>query len=393
MLTAHGTITIRPKEVVPIYREEWSSTVTDYKYNLVNRDFVSRNGILYSVKAQEPGQFVPVGIDPDSEVGVEYWLPFNNLAPTATNFLVVTDDKGMPQTLMSGGRIQTKFLNIGSLNMSETRLWGGAELFTGKGLALVNDPGDRKFVVYNDADNYVEMFQRETEWGLKGVKDGVSLFHLGGKSDGTGLWDNVSKIGPFSINANNLISSSPYIVNGYTYAKELKLTNEGIVFTRAEGTTHEKYVYLGSGAGTKYSGSLFAIQNGDMYQQGVVRENNERACRFYTGDLYLRGVSTHRQLISDNWRPVMYPMLSGETYVGDVGTDTTFTVDFPDLGLSDYIVIGSFRVNSDSDKPEHNNGITWVVYLQRSSYFKVSTWDRSRNTNNLVFSWAIFPNY
>ena len=189
MLTAHGTVTIRPKEVIPIYREEWNATVTDYKYDFVNRDFVSRGGNLYQVKIQRPGQFVPAGIDPDSVAGADYWELFNPLKPSATNFLVIIDEDGKPQTLMSGGRIQTKFLNIGSLKMSETRLWGGAELFTGKGLALVNDPGDRRFVVYNDANNYVEMFQREDEWGLKGRVAGKDIFQLG----------NINKIGPFSV--------------------------------------------------------------------------------------------------------------------------------------------------------------------------------------------------
>lgn len=54
---------------------------------------------------------------------------------------------------------------------------------TGKGLALINDPGDRKFVVYNDADNYIEMFMREkdtsellkTGWGFRGVVDGKEV--------------------------------------------------------------------------------------------------------------------------------------------------------------------------------------------------------------------------
>lgn len=189
MIQAHGTVTIRPKEVIPIYREEWNATVTDYKYDFVNRDFVSRGGNLYQVKIQRPGQFVPAGIDPDSVAGADYWELFNPLKPSATNFLVIIDEDGKPQTLMSGGRIQTKFLNIGSLKMSETRLWGGAELFTGKGLALVNDPGDRRFVVYNDANNYVEMFQREDEWGLKGRVAGKDIFQLG----------NINKIGPFSV--------------------------------------------------------------------------------------------------------------------------------------------------------------------------------------------------
>lgn len=182
MLSAHGTVTIRPREVVPVYREEWDATVTDYKYNLVNRDFVSRNGNLYQVKVQKPNEFVPAGIDPDSEIGEDYWEIFNKLAPSVTNFLVIVDEDGKPQTLLSGGRVQTRFLNIGSLNMSETRLWGGAEPMTGKGLALVNDPDDRKFVVYNDSKNYVEMFQRGNEWGLKGVINGNvdnPVFQLG----------------------------------------------------------------------------------------------------------------------------------------------------------------------------------------------------------------------
>ena len=67
MLSAHGTVTIRPKEVIPVYREEWDATVTDYKYNLVNRDFVSRGGSLYQVKVQKPDEFIPAGIDPDND--------------------------------------------------------------------------------------------------------------------------------------------------------------------------------------------------------------------------------------------------------------------------------------------------------------------------------------
>ena len=145
-----------------------------------------------------PGQFVPAGIDPDSEVGENYWEIFNKLVPSVTNFLIVVDKDGTPQTLLSGGRIQTKFLNIGSLNMSETRLWGGAELFTGKGLALVNDSGDRKFVVYENASNYVEMFQREDEWGLKGRYNGNDIFQLG----------STNKIGPFTIEGSWLSGSN-----------------------------------------------------------------------------------------------------------------------------------------------------------------------------------------
>ena len=200
MLSAHGTVTIRPKEVIPIYREEWDARVTDYKYDLVNRDFVSRGGNIYQVKVQRPNEFVPAGIDPDSEIGERYWEIFNKLSPSVTNFLVIVDEDGKPQTLLSGGRIQARFLNIGSLNMGETRLWGGAEPMKGKGLALVNDPGDRKFVVYNDSTHYVEMFQRENEWGLKGIDGNINkpIFSLGRKLD-KGVWKDNNVIGPFTI--------------------------------------------------------------------------------------------------------------------------------------------------------------------------------------------------
>lgn len=235
MLSAHGTVTIRPKEVVPIYREEWDAKVTDYKYNLVNRDFVSRGGNLYQVKMQKPDEFVPAGIDPDSEVGEQYWEVFNKLSPSVTNFLVIVDEDGKPQTLLSGGRIQARFLNIGSLNMGETRLWGGAEPMTGKGLALVNDPGDRKFVVYNDSKNYVEMFQRENEWGLKGVINGNvdnPVFQLG----------SMNKIGGFDITDDRIgsIFGTGGVGNGmslYDFVVKFKSDNSGDSRFAALGTS------------------------------------------------------------------------------------------------------------------------------------------------------------
>lgn len=105
MITANGTVTLRPKEVVPIYREKWDATVEDYKYDLFNRDFVSRNGVIYQVKKQRVNEFVPAGLDPAGENGEDYWEAFNNLAPSVANFLIIIDEDGEPATLLSGGRI------------------------------------------------------------------------------------------------------------------------------------------------------------------------------------------------------------------------------------------------------------------------------------------------
>lgn len=270
MLTARGTVTIRPKEVIPIYREEWDATVEDYKYDLLNRDFVSRAGNLYHAKEQRPGEFIPAGIAPDSVEGAKYWEMFNALKPTATNFLVITDEKGTPRTLMSGGRIQTEFLNIGSLNMSETRLWGGAEPMTGKGLALVNDPDDRKFVVYNDAANYVEMFQRTNEWGMVGrTSSGGELFRLGQKYTG-GKWVESNFISGWKMSTtgfqNNNFEPPTYRTEGY-------------------GSGRKYYVEGGSGSKLFPDGGLMIMPSGTgilplssgMMQAGLIKAEGTNA--------------------------------------------------------------------------------------------------------------------
>ena len=296
MLSAHGTVTIRPREVIPIYREEWDAKVTDYKYNLVNRDFVSRGGNLYQVKVQKPDEFIPAGIDPDSEIGERYWEIFNKLSPSVTNFLVIVDEDGKPQTLLSGGRIQARFLNIGSLNMSETRLWGGAEPMTGKGLALINDPGDRKFAVYNDANNYVEMFMREKDidtslkagWGFRGVVDGKEVFQLG-YSDERG-----SFIGPFNFTKTQLVSSDDVIINNTTYKQGFTLENNKLSFNRAVSSIYQRRVEMGV-ANTAYgSDTLLAVEGGDIWHQGTVTTPSgsgytSRSCRFYASDIMMRG--------------------------------------------------------------------------------------------------------
>lgn len=306
MLTAHGTVTIRPKEVVPVYREEWDGTVTDYKYDFVNRDFVSRGGNLYQVKIQRPGQFVPAGIDPASVEGQEYWQMFNKLAPSVTNFLVIVDEDGKPRTLLSGGRIQTKFLNIGSLKMSETRLWGGAELFTGKGLALVNDPGDRRFVVYNDANNYVEMFQREDEWGFKGVDGDPDnpIFSLGRKYI-NGEWKDNNKIGGMIISSNGIQSTNfdPVTMVGSCFAKDgmsVYASGSGILSLSTGLLQASRITAIGSNAGIV--GLEIIAHNIDAYG-------------------YLSQVTALKLSAKNNYSAPLYPPIALDITGGDLKID------------------------------------------------------------------------
>ena len=322
MITANGTVTLRPKEVVPVYREEWDATVEDYKYDLFNRDFVSRNGVIYQVKKQRVNEFVPAGLDPAGENGEDYWEAFNNLAPSVANFLIIIDEDGEPATLLSGGRIQARFLNIGSLNMSETRLWGGAEPMTGKGLALINDPGDRKFVVYNDANNYVEMFMRDEEWGLKGVVEGNvddPIFQLGSKN----------KIGPFVYNKNDLEA----IYTSGEQVWRLRLSASGLHLGRNEATLGGVGIHVGPGAGGMTNAVLF-INGGDFWHQ---------AGKFYASEIIARGLlelkshlrfneSAHESAYPYSWSyssngtiPTANRRL---VYVsGNTGSDNTCTLD------------------------------------------------------------------
>lgn len=301
MMTANGTVTLRPKEVVPVYREEWDATVEDYKYDLVNRDFVSRNGVIYQVKKQRVNEFVPAGLDPAGENGEDYWEAFNNLAPSVANFLIIVDEDGVPATLLSGGRIQARFLNIGSLNMSETRLWGGAEPMTGKGLALINDPGDRKFAVYNDANNYVEMFMRDDEWGLKGVVGGNvehPVFQLGSTNTIGGFEITNSRIGSFYDGSDSTAGDGMSL---YDFAVKFKSNSENddrfaalgtqvfpsstaqptllrLELTRTAGDLGNILAYLSCSGATGNLGSrniALQVENGDIFMKnGQVILNN-----------------------------------------------------------------------------------------------------------------------
>lgn len=80
--------------------------------------------------------------------------------------------------------------SVGGFKMESTLLYSGAKFGTGgAGIAMQSMTNNYGFNVYKDNNNYMEMFQRSSEWGLKGVVGGNTILQLG----------STNKIGGFDI--------------------------------------------------------------------------------------------------------------------------------------------------------------------------------------------------
>lgn len=80
--------------------------------------------------------------------------------------------------------------SVGGFKMESTLLYSGAKFGTGgAGIAMQSMTNNYGFNVYKDNNNYMEMFQRSSEWGLKGVVGEKTILQLG----------STNKIGGFDI--------------------------------------------------------------------------------------------------------------------------------------------------------------------------------------------------
>lgn len=160
----------------------------------------------------------------------------------------------------------------GGFKMESTLLYSGAKFGTGgAGIAMQSMTNNYGFNVYKDNNNYVEMFQRSSEWGLKGVVNGSPVFQFG----------STNKIGPFDYDKSDLISN----IGG----NKMTLNAQYIKFEYMRGTTNSHYVYLGTPGNAGYgSNTLLVVEGGDIYHQGYIYSEN-RVGRFYSSDIHLRG--------------------------------------------------------------------------------------------------------
>lgn len=132
--------------------------------------------------------------------------------------------------------------SVGGFKMESTLLYSGAKFGTGgAGIAMQSMTNNYGFNVYKDNNNYVEMFQRSSEWGLKGVVNGTLVFQLGGILN-NGEWKD-----------NNIIA-------GWT------ITNSGFTSKEFTPPTYDDYgipVSWGSGSKLLSNGGLMISPSGN----------------------------------------------------------------------------------------------------------------------------------
>ena len=163
--------------------------------------------------------------------------------------------------------------SVGGFKMESTLLYSGAKFGTGgAGIAMQSMTNNYGFNVYKDNNNYVEMFQRSSEWGLNGVVNGSPVFQFG----------STNKIGPFDYDKNDLISD--------VGSNKMTLNAQYVKFEYMRGTTNSHYAYLGTPGNAGYgSNTLLVVEGGDIYHQGYIYSEN-RVGRFYASDIIARGL-------------------------------------------------------------------------------------------------------
>ena len=123
--------------------------------------------------------------------------------------------------------------SVGGFKMESTLLYSGAKFGTGgAGIAMQSMTNNYGFNVYRDNDNYMEMFQRSSEWGLKGVVGGKTILQLG----------STNKIGGFDITDDRIgsIFGTGGVGNGmslYNFVVKFKSDNSGDSRFAALGTS------------------------------------------------------------------------------------------------------------------------------------------------------------
>lgn len=82
------------------------------------------------------------------------------------------------------------------------------------------------------------------------------------------------------------------------------------------------------------------------------------------------------------------PLRKGSLFIGDiVGTDRIVTINFPNIGTSNYYVLGSLRSNSanfDSD-----NDVFWQFRETTATSFKLTLREVAGVSQNLTFFYEI----
>lgn len=193
--------------------------------------------------------------------------------------------------ILTAGSIKASMLSVAGFTFEDNNIYSGSKFGEGAGVNIVSNTSERAFKAYKDENNFVSMFyNRDTDWGLKGVVGSKTVFQLG-NSDGEGTF-----IGPFNFTETQLVSSSDVTIGGTVYKQGFTLENNRLSFHRAVSSIYQRGIQMGVTNGTNYgTDTLFAVEGGDIYHQGTVTTPSgssytSRACRFYASDIIARGL-------------------------------------------------------------------------------------------------------
>ena len=193
--------------------------------------------------------------------------------------------------ILTAGSIKASMLSVAGFTFEDNNIYSGSKFGEGAGVNIVSNTSERAFKAYKDENNFVSMFyNRDTDWGLKGVVGSKTVFQLG-NSDGEGTF-----IGPFNFTETQLVSSSDGTIGGTVYKQGFTLENNRLSFHRAVSSIYQRGIQMGVTNGTNYgTDTLFAVEGGDIYHQGTVTTPSgssytSRACRFYASDIIARGL-------------------------------------------------------------------------------------------------------
>lgn len=193
--------------------------------------------------------------------------------------------------ILTAGSIKASMLSVAGFTFEDNNIYSGSKFGEGAGVNIVSNTSERAFEAYKDENNFVSMFyNRDTDWGLKGVVGSKTVFQLG-NSDGEGTF-----IGPFNFTETQLVSSSDVTIGGTVYKQGFTLENNRLSFHRAVSSIYQRGIQMGVTNGTNYgTDTLFAVEGGDIYHQGTVTTPSgssytSRACRFYASEIIARGL-------------------------------------------------------------------------------------------------------
>jgi len=97
----------------------------------------------------------------------------------------------------------------------------------------------------------------------------------------------------------------------------------------------------------------------------------------------------HREVETEllNLIKTAIPLAKGIYNIGNVVNDNIFTITFPDVGTSNYYVMGSIKSNGANYI--NDDDVIWVWREPTSTSFKLGVGEGGGNTQNISFYWEL----